>query len=561
MPLRDYTADIIGISRERARAFARELPFEEFPFLYRAGRWREPITGLSYKCVDATCGRCGATMKLDYCNHGKVGAPFGFWLHETKRSYASRDRLNCPECGQPVTAYHIGYGAEFCRSWSWLMEPVKLPYKQGRDALALMCWRIYRCFDKEAALQLRVQPYEAYVVEEDEIVCMKHWGRLFYNTYITDTWRTNKRFSDTIYQVYSGEIVGDLHEAMLGTTAENSKLDLYIQQAETPFPAAYLRLWQKHRNVETLLTSGAGRLLGRLIEEEKRERTTYQNQYNSNGVSLANCSWKEKHPNDILRMDRAELREAVRRDVKMNALSVMLLCRRYGVQLRLPEDWDALEQIHAEKWGRILRHGIRWDRAERYLQGQKQRYPKDKAPTASTLADYWDMAKDAGVDLNDHAARWPMHLNAAHDQLLMHKKFMESEALRVKFEQRAIALRRFRFEADGLLIRQPLREKDLIVEGKVLNHCVATYAKRHAEGKTTILFIRRAEEPEVPYFTLNIDEKRMEVIQNHGRGNCAATPEVKAFTSLFMDWARGGCHRDTTGAPILPRQKRGKVSA
>lgn len=561
MALRDYTADILGIKRERARAFAKELPFKEYPLVYRAGRWRDPLTGLTHKCVDATCGRCGMEMKLDYYGSDRGRASFGFWLNEANRGYASGDSLRCPECGKRVTTYHIGYGSEFCPSYSWLMEPMHVQYRKNVDALALMFWRVHRWFDKQAQEQIDVEPYEAYIVEDDNIVCMKHWGRLFYNTFITDEWRTNARFSDTIYDMYTGEIIGDLHEAMLGTTAENSKLDLYMRQADKPFPAAYLRLWQKHRNVETLLTRGAGELLGAMIEEEKKERKQYQYQYNSLYPKLADCDWKAKRPNDILRMNRAELQAVMDAKLTGKQMQSLLLCRRYGVPLRLPEDLPAVKSLNVDVWGRVVRYGVRWEKAESYLAAQKRRYPKDNAPTASTLADYWDMAKDEGVDLSEHAARWPMHLNRAHDQLLMHKKFKENEALRVKFEQRAVALRRYRFEANGLLICQPLRENDLIVEGKMLNHCVATYAKSHANGTTTILFIRKADSPETPYFTLNISEGTMAVIQNHGKNNCNPPPKVKAFVDLFIEWARAGCERDKSGKPVLPKKQRAKVVA
>ena len=391
---------------------------------------------------------------------------------------------------------------------------------------------------------------------------MKHWSKLFYNTFITDDWRTSKRFADTINDIYSGEIIGDLHEAMIGTTAENSKLDLYMQQAATPFPVSYLRLWQKHRNVETLLTCNAGRLLGAMIEAEKRDqRAHYTPAWKNGAPDLRDCDWKAKRPNGILRMDRAELRTVMDARLTGKQLLALLLCRRYGVPLRLPEDLPAIKNLNVDVWGCVLRHGVRWDKAERYLAAQKRRYPKDDAPTASTLADYWDMAKDAGIDLSIHAERWPMHLNRAHDQMLMRKKFKEDEALRTKFEQRAVALNRFRFEADGLMIRQPLRENDLIVEGKVLNHCVANYAKRHVTGGTTILFIRRADDPELPYFTLNINEKDLSVIQNHGKSNCSAPPEVDAFVDLFMAWARAGCKRNKDGSPVLPKKRKARGAA
>lgn len=91
------------------------------------------------------------------------------------------------------------------------------------------------------------------------------------------------------------------------------------------------------------------------------------------------------------------------------------------------------------------------------------------------------------------------------------------------------------FELDGLLIRPCQTEAELIREGKDLHHCVASYAKRHAEGKTAILFIRQAAEPDMPFFTLEFDEKTKTVRQNRGLRNCARTPEVNAFEKAWLD--------------------------
>ncbi|HIE1072380.1 TPA: PcfJ domain-containing protein, partial [Enterococcus faecalis] len=49
------------------------------------------------------------------------------------------------------------------------------------------------------------------------------------------------------------------------------------------------------------------------------------------------------------------------------------------------------------------------------------------------------------------------------------------------------------------------------------------YLEQHTKGKTTIVFIRRKEEPDKPYFTLEYREKR--VIQVQGKYNRQRVPE------------------------------------
>lgn len=85
---------------------------------------------------------------------------------------------------------------------------------------------------------------------------------------------------------------------------------------------------------------------------------------------------------------------------------------------------------------------------------------------------------------------------------------------------------------EGLFIRLPNRLEELKKEGEALHHCVGTYMERVRKGETMIFFIRRKEEPEKPYYTLEWHGK---VVQCRGSHNCDMTPEVKAFVQIFQE--------------------------
>ena len=103
---------------------------------------------------------------------------------------------------------------------------------------------------------------------------------------------------------------------------------------------------------------------------------------------------------------------------------------------------------------------------------------------------------------------------------------------------------RYAWEHDGILIRPAASEQELRKEGSALHHCVATYAKRHAAGELTIFFIRRVEEPDKPWFTLNFNEKFLSVTENRGLHNCVRTPEIEAFEAAWLAWVRADCKKD-----------------
>ena len=75
---------------------------------------------------------------------------------------------------------------------------------------------------------------------------------------------------------------------------------------------------------------------------------------------------------------------------------------------------------------------------------------------------------------------------------------------------------------------------DFVTESSVLNHCVKTYVEKCAIGSTNIFGLRRKDEPDKPYFTVNIDNKG-KLIQNRGKNNCPPPKEVSEFVT---DWLK-----------------------
>ena len=89
----------------------------------------------------------------------------------------------------------------------------------------------------------------------------------------------------------------------------------------------------------------------------------------------------------------------------------------------------------------------------------------------------------------------------------------------------------FSLRGKGLVLVVPETADDIRAEGTALHHCVGTYVDRVARGDTQIFFIRKQEEPETPYYTMEWKDDRVQ--QCRGSHNCAMTPEVKAFTEAF----------------------------
>jgi len=65
-----------------------------------------------------------------------------------------------------------------------------------------------------------------------------------------------------------------------------------------------------------------------------------------------------------------------------------------------------------------------------------------------------------------------------------------------------------------------------------MHHCVATYIDRVAKGETTILFLRKKQNPETPFYTMEVNNGAM--IQCRAKYNGPMTEEVKEFVELFQ---------------------------
>ena len=114
----------------------------------------------------------------------------------------------------------------------------------------------------------------------------------------------------------------------------------------------------------------------------------------------------------------------------------------------------------------------------------------------------------------------------------------EKEERKAKFKSRYELLCKFAYESEGLIIIPCETEDELKKEGSALSHCVYTYKESHAEGRTAIFFIRHKEEPDKPYFTLELDEKKLAVKQNRGKCNCDRTEEVIIFEKHWLEFIK-----------------------
>ena len=130
---------------------------------------------------------------------------------------------------------------------------------------------------------------------------------------------------------------------------------------------------------------------------------------------------------------------------------------------------------------------------------------------------------------------FPRDLIKAHNAAIRLVDEKVNEKIDEKIKSRYVELNVYSFsdKEKGLFLRPCASHEELIKEGKILDHCVARYAKRHAEGETTIFFIRRIEDPDEPFYTL--EYRNDIIIQDHGYDNAPQTSEIFAFEKEWLE--------------------------
>ena len=111
-------------------------------------------------------------------------------------------------------------------------------------------------------------------------------------------------------------------------------------------------------------------------------------------------------------------------------------------------------------------------------------------------------------------------------------KIKVSDEARAAFRENYPLRKKLEYRFGSLFIRQPESMNEIVEEGSLLHHCVGGYAKRHAHGKLHILFIRAADKPDVPYYTMEVSAAG-EIVQVRGSHNRAPGKAVSQLVEAY----------------------------
>lgn len=496
--------------------------------IYKAAKEYAVLEDAWKPAVEVTCTACGRTFLAEKinaggCHNSYAPAPFGWMNPVFHESVISGNSTMCPFCNQKGETVHIKQMPCGITQNVYTTVISRLSVEGKQDRLLLTEWQTSRWIDKQGESHYRNKIYTAWVVEEKKIVRLMGYTRNFQHIclHYPEQRKTMQDDYGKCQMLYPWE-----PEILEGTTAENCKLDVYIA-AGGEYLVSYLAVWRRHPNLENLIMQGWGKMIDELID--KHRGSGYYS--NNRGIPrMLSINWKEKKPHRMLHMTKAEFREYA--GITAAEFSLLGWARKNGIKVEGMGDLKALHKSGEYTCNQILElaGAAEFWKMVRYLGGADRDY--------YILRDYWKMAYALGMDLDHPQVRWPKRLSAAHDDVMRRYKARNDEIVEQGFRVRLKELERFSWSADGITIRPCMTQDEMKQEGKALSHCVARYAEDHALAKTAIFLIRKEAEPNTPWYTLELDEKKLIVKQNRGKNNCARTDEIQNFENQWLEHIR-----------------------
>ena len=192
------------------------------------------------------------------------------------------------------------------------------------------------------------------------------------------------------------------------------------------------------------------------------------------------------------------------------------------------------------------------ERIVKYLIKQGERDPVQ-------WIDYIRMARKLKYDLTVDTVFFPKNLKERHDAAAQTIEIKASEEEDKKIQRGYKELcQMYQFTDGEFSIIVPKSIDAIVEEGKALHHCVGNYAARHTDGYTTILFLRKTEEIDKPYGTIEMSAERPDdLIQLRGdHNNAVPKTESAAFIARWQAWIASGSVRDKRGNPIAIGESR-----
>lgn len=483
-----------------------------------------------YLIVDKKTGRCRCT----YCER-EVEHPWG--THH-------RDVTVCPNCGESVTLIENWHNFSGVVVESETNCSVFLSSENPDDNnLYVRCFNLRLSFAfHEIEPIVSILETQRYVFTNSSVVRYgkdKVWYReaiapgRYINGYKWSDWIVRTRVTEPVFNSYCyGSYANHNYWSINIGCVENTCMKYSaVDRISGVLPIEYLIFYRKHTGIERLVKLG----LHELVREE-----VYL--YGSSVVD-----YTQAEPHKMLGISRAALKAVRERRIELRAIKALENKFPYANAQTLITYDSVIRSSYDELENVSKFTGAKNDKIVRYLISQREK--NGSIVNVKYFSDYLNMCERLNYDMHDKAVLFPRDLIAAHDRaasaemVILAQKERQRNALRdekMKLYQKERGLLEFRH--GDLIAILPKSCADIVVEGAVLGHCVGGYAQRHADYALTIMFLRRANDPDTPYYTIEVSNE-YKIVQCRGyhnnvpsRGGKEKPLEITEFEKVYQEY-------------------------
>lgn len=456
----------------------------------------------------------------------------GTQVHARGRRFTQSAYATCPNCGARVICV-LEDGCAFAANY---IENI-VAVQKGTDGETVFFrqWLLHR--DNSARwehIEDFLQETVRYAIRGNKTAKWQKQGKESYymrtERYELDEWTRwqDNRIYDGSYFFYPT----DIEEALSGTAMQYADLEGYLEErGHNKNPIYFLEYHARYPVIEFLWKAGYRNIVHNRIFGMDRE--------NRNAILWERKKLKEcfKFPLRILKLMPPE--EWSLNDIQR----VNDLWEKYGGKVTDTEIRLVLQsKVDIQLWSRATTYANA-GRILKYIKNQTDKR-KEKNPdkrsisqndTAQAYRDYLQECEQLHLDLHDKEILFPKDLTAAHNRTMEQVKFEKNKADQEKFQKAVEKLEKFAWGEGEFFIRPAREQMELTAEGKALHHCVGGYIKRMAEGETAIFFLRKVSEPDKPFYTLELQKKRVIQCRTEHNASYDRNPDVKNFVDMWME--------------------------
>ena len=340
---------------------------------------------------------------------------------------------------------------------------------------------------------------------------------------------------------HAGHIFPDTYRSMKGTCLEYCMVQEYYAHMNRPFSKFntyfndlrnYLNAYFRYPIIEVLVKMRAYKMVNRM------EYTWRTNIFNINN--------RAKTPYDMLRVRKKRFKPFIKEpnDIKLSWY-------QYEYKNGMIDDeiieWMSDSRIDTKTAEKLLRHMSPKQIMNYLIRQKEEQYKKfSYLGIVQQYEDYINMCIRLGKDITDEMIYRPRQLKRRHDEAVA-----EIERLNVQLKadeyskkfgeaEKVLGLIREKFEyvGEGFFIKVPEKIVDIVSEGNYLHHCAGAtdrYFDRIKSHETYICFLRKVEEPDIPFYTIEVEPGG--TIRQH-RGMYDEEPELDLVKPFLREWQK-----------------------